>query len=112
MNGVTDFWTLAVIVGLAVVTVVTRSFFFISDDDWTLPPWAERGLQYAPIAAMSAVVLPEVLMTQGQLVGTWQDARIFGAAAGVAIYWWKRDTLLTIVLGMAVYLPLRLGLGW
>lgn len=108
----TDAWTLAVIVGLAVVTMVTRSFFFISNADWKLPPWAERGLQYAPIAAMAAVVVPEVLMTQGQLVATWQDARIFGAAAGVAVYWYKRDTLLTIVLGMAVYLPLRIGLGW
>ena len=29
MNG-TDLWTLAVIVGLAAVTVLTRSFFFIS----------------------------------------------------------------------------------
>lgn len=111
MNG-TDLWTLAVIAGLAVVTVVTRSFFFISNDDWRLPRWAERGLPYAPIAAMAAVVFPEVLLTQGQLTHTWQDARIFGALAGIAAFWWKRNTLLTIVLGMAVYLPLRIGLGW
>ena len=111
MNG-TDAWTMAVIVGLAVVTVVTRSFFFMFDSEWKLPAWAERGLQYAPIAAMAAVVVPEVLMVQGQLISTWQDARIFGAATGTLVYWWKRDTLLTILLGMAVYLPLRLSLGW
>ncbi len=108
----TDLWTLAVIVGLAAITLITRSFFFIGQRDWKLPAWAERGLQYAPIAAMAAVVFPEVLMTQGELVGTWQDARIFGAIAGTAVFWWKRNTLLTIVAGMAVYLPLRLGLGW
>ena len=39
MNG-TDLWTLAVIVGLAVVTVVARSFFFISSKSWQLPDWA------------------------------------------------------------------------
>ena len=112
MSGNTDFWTLAVIAGLACVTVLARCFFFILDRDWALPRWAQRGLQYAPIAALSAVVVPEVVMAQGHLVTTWQDARLFAAAAGAAAYFWRRDVLITIVIGMAVYLPLHLGLGW
>jgi branched-subunit amino acid transport protein len=108
----TDLWTMAVIVGLAVVTVITRGFFVFSSRPWRLPPWVERGLQYAPIAALTAVVVPEVVMTQGHLIATWQDARIFGAAAGMAMFFWRRNTLLTIVAGMVVYLPLHLGLGW
>jgi branched-subunit amino acid transport protein len=111
LNG-TDMWTLLVIVGLAVVTVVSRSFFLISGKPWQLPHWAQRGLQYAPIAALSAVVVQEIVMSQGQLIGTWQDARLFAAVAGVAIYYAKRNVLLTILGGMAVYLPLHLALGW
>lgn len=110
-NG-TDAWTLWVIVGLAVVTVVSRSFFFISSKPWQLPHWAQRGLQYAPIAALSAVVVPEIVMSQGEMITTWQDARLFAAAAGVVIYFAKRNVLLTILGGMAVYLPLHLALGW
>jgi branched-subunit amino acid transport protein len=112
MSGQTDLWTVGVIVGLACVTVVARSFFFISSKSWRLPSWAERGLQYAPIAALSAVVVPEVLTTQGQFLGSWQDARVFAALAGAAAYAWRKDVLLTIVAGMAVYLPLHLGWGW
>ena len=111
MNG-TDLWTLAVIAGLAAVTVLTRSFFFLSDKPWHLPGWAQRGLQYAPIAALSAVVIPEIVMSQGQLIASWQDARLFAAAAGTGVYFRSKNVLLTIVLGMAVYLPLHLGLGW
>ena len=111
MNG-TDLWTLAVIVGLAVVTVVARSFFFISSKSWQLPDWAQRGLQYAPIAALSAVVIPEIITVQGELVSTWQDARLYAAVVGVAAYFWRRDVLITILGGMAVYLPLHIGLGW
>ena len=107
-----DLWMLGVIVGLSVVTVVARSFFFLSNQDWQLPHWAQRGLQYAPIAALSAVVAPEIVMSQGALITTWQDARLFATAAGVAIYFAKRDVLLTIIGGMAVYLPLHLGLGF
>ena len=111
MNG-TDLWTMAVIVGLACVTVVTRCFFFIFSRPWSLPHWAQRGLQYAPIAALAAVVVPEIVMTQGHLAGTWQDARLFAAATGAGAFYWRRDVLATIVAGMAVYLPLHLGLGW
>ena len=107
-----DLWMLAVIVGLSVVTVVARSFFFLSNQDWQLPHWAQRGLQYAPIAALSAVVIPEIVMSQGALITTWQDARLFAAAAGVLVYFTKRDVLLTIIGGLAVYLPLHLGLGF
>ena len=108
----TDLWTVAVILGLACITVIARSFFFISNKDWSLPHWAQRGLQYAPIAALSAVVVPEVVMFQDHLVSTWMDARLYGAAAGAAAYFWRRDVLVTIVAGMAVYLPLHMGLGW
>ena len=107
-----DLWTLGVIIGLSLVTVVARSFFFLSNQEWQLPHWAQRGLQYAPIAALSAVVIPEIVMSQGALITTWQDARLFAAAAGVLVYFTKRDVLLTIIGGMAVYLPLHLGLGF
>lgn len=107
-----DPWNLLTFVLLGGVTVITRGFFFLSNKPWTLPHWAQRGLQYAPIAALAAVIGPEVLTTHGELLQTWQDARLFATAAGVAWFWWRRSVLGTIVAGMAVYLPLHIGLGW
>lgn len=112
MTGATDGWTLLAIAGLSVVTVATRCFFFILDRPWSLPEWVQRALQYAPVAALAAVVVPEVVMLDGHLVTTWQDARLFAALAGAVVYYWRRSVLLTLVLGMVVYLPLRLVLGW
>jgi branched-subunit amino acid transport protein len=77
-----------------------------------MPAWLQRGLHYAPIAALAAVIVPEMVTTQGQLITTWQDARLFAVAAGVGWYYWKRGMLGTIIAGMAVYLPLHVGLGW
>ena len=112
MSGTTDLWTLGVIAGMAGVTLLTRCFFFILDRPWTMPGWAHRALRYAPVAALAGVVLPEVVMSNGHLVGTWQDARLFAAAAGALAFFWRRSVLVTLVLGMAVYLPLHLRLGW
>ena len=112
----TDTRTVLIIVGLTCVTVLTRAFFFILEKDWALPPWAQRGLQYAPIAALAAVIVPEVVMVQGQLIGTLQDARLFAVAGGLTYYFVcggrGQAVLGTIVSGMLVYLPLHLGLGW
>jgi branched-subunit amino acid transport protein len=112
MTAATDFWTLGVIAGLACVTVLTRCFFFILDRPWSLPEWTNRALYYAPVAALAGVVVPEVVMTQGHLVATWQDARLFAATAGALLYYWRRSVLITLLGGMAVYLPLHLVLGW
>ena len=108
----TDWHTLAIIVGLAAVTVLARCFFFILDRPWGLPAWAHRALHYAPAAALAAVIVPEIVMTQGHLVTTLHDARLYGAGVGAAYYLWRRGVLGTMVAGMAVYLPLHLGLGW
>ncbi|GAA6142139.1 AzlD domain-containing protein [Hydrogenophaga sp. 5NK40-0174] len=107
-----DFWNLVTFIALGAITVLTRGLFFISSRDWTLPHWAQRGLQYAPIAALAAVVIPEIVTVKGQLVDTWQDARLFAAVAGAAWFFWRRGVLGTIIAGMAVYLPLHLALGW
>jgi branched-subunit amino acid transport protein len=108
----TDWWTVITIVCMALVTVVTRGFFFISSKPWSLPAWAERGLHYAPIAALAAVIVPEMVMTQEQFISTFKDARLYAVAAGLAWFYWRRGMFGTIVAGMAIYLPLHIGLGW
>jgi branched-subunit amino acid transport protein len=105
-------YVLLTIVGLTVITVVTRAFFVISERELPLPDWVKRGLRYAPLAALAAVVVPEVVMSQGQLISTWQDARLYAVAAATAYFFWRRGILGTILTGMAVLIPLKLGLGW
>ncbi|MBC7548542.1 MAG: AzlD domain-containing protein [Polaromonas sp.] len=108
----TDSWTVVTILGMVVITVLTRGFFFISTRPWKLPGWAQRGLNYAPIAALAAVIAPEIVMTQGHLISTWLDARIFSAIAAILWFYWRGGVLGTILVGMAVYLPLHVGLLW
>ena len=103
---------LLVVLGLTAMTLLSRGLFFLSEREIPLPPWLERGLRVAPLAALGAVVAPEILLDQGRLVSTWQDPRLWAAAAGAAWFFWRRGILGTIVSGMAVLLALRFGLGW
>lgn len=107
-----SFWeSLVTIAGLAVITVLTRGFFLIPEQELRLPDWLKRGLRYAPLAALAAVIVPELVMTQGRLIHTLVDARLPAVAAALGYYFWRRGILGTIIVGMVVYLPLHIGLG-
>jgi len=100
------------VAGLGAITLVSRSFFMLPEREWQLPQWLQRGLRYAPLAALMAVLGPELLMREGEFLRTFADARLPAALAAMAAHAWKRSMLLTISVGMAVYLPLHMGLGW
>jgi branched-subunit amino acid transport protein len=104
--------TVLTIVGLAAITVLTRGFFLLPERELPIPPWLREALRHAPLAALVAVVAPEIVLTQGHLIHTWRDARLYAAAAGALWYWRQRGILGTILCGTAVLLVLRLGLGW
>jgi branched-subunit amino acid transport protein len=98
--------------GMGVIALLCRVSFMLPKEELPMPQWLREGLRYAPTAALAAVVAPELLLTQGQLIDTWRDARLFGAAAGLAFYVWRPSLLGTIVCGTGVMLACRFGLGW
>jgi branched-subunit amino acid transport protein len=105
-------YAIASVVGLTVITVLARGFFLLSERELTLPAWAMQGLRYAPLAALVAVIAPEIVLTDGALIATWADARIYAVLVGTAYFSWRRGILGTIVSGTAVLLTLNIGLGW
>lgn len=106
-----DWEVIVAFLGLAIITVVTRSFFFLSRRELALPKLVRRGLRYAPLAALAAVVAPEVLMTDGHLAASWQDPRLWAAATAAAYFFLRRGLLGTIVAGMTVFLAGRWFFG-
>ena len=100
------------VLGLVVLTAVTRAFFFLSDRPLVLPDGVVRGLKYAPLAALAAIIVPDLWFVQGHAPVDWQDARWVAAPVAAAWAWWRKDMLSTILVGMAIYLALKLGMGW
>jgi len=103
---------LLVTAGLVAISALSRSVFFWSQREWQLPALVERGLRYAPLAALRAVVAPDIFLTQGHWQPSWHDPRLAATVAAVLWAAWRRDMLGTIVVGMAVFLGLKFGLGW
>lgn len=100
------------IAGLALVSVVTRGFFLLPDREVPIPQWLQRSLKVAPLAALAAIVVPEIVLTRGALIDTWQDARLAAAIATTLYYLWRPGVLGPLLAGMLAFLPLRLVWGW
>lgn len=100
------------ILGMALITLLTRAFFLLPERELPLPAWLQQGLRYAPLAALVAVIAPEIVMTQGQLISTWRDARLPAVLVATAYFYWRRDILGTILSGTTAFLLIKLGLGW
>lgn len=106
-------WDMALtILGLGIVSFITRGVFLFPEREVPIPGWLKRGLKVAPLAALTAVVVPEIVLSHGQLIHTWQDARLPAVAAATLWYVWRPGVLGPLLAGLAAFLPLRLLLGW
>ncbi|WP_133647549.1 AzlD domain-containing protein [Paraburkholderia flava] len=101
----TEIWL--AILGMTVVTAVTRAMFLIGGERTVLPERVQRMLRYAPAAALAAVVLPDVLATPEGLSFAPSNHDFYATLAGLGWFLWRRNMLGTIVVGMLVYTVLR-----
>lgn len=105
-------WMVVAVLGLLVLSAVTRAFFFLTREPIRLPNWAMQGLKYAPLAALTAIIAPEIALPLSGSEVAWLDPKWVAAPVAAAWAWWRKDMLSTIVVGMSVYLALKLGVGW
>jgi branched-subunit amino acid transport protein len=106
-----DAEALVAILGLAGVTLLTRGSFLLPEREWPLPGWLHEALRFAPLAALVAIVVPELLMPHGRLALAWNDPRLLAAGIATGWYFWRRSILETIVVGSLAALALRAALG-
>jgi len=97
----------ALIVGMSVVAFFTRAVFVLPGSHLRLPATAERVLRYAPAAALMAIVVPDLAMTQGALSVSIENPRLVAGLVAFALAAGTRSILATIAGGMVVLLLVR-----
>lgn len=98
------------IVGMGLVTLSTRGFFMFWGDRVQTPEIILRSIRYAPLAAIVAIVAPEILMPDGATEISqfnWAIPQIWAGLAAFVAFTWLRAMLPTLIIGMLVYSALR-----
>ncbi len=101
----------ALIVGMAVIAFIARAVFILPGSRLRLPPTAERVLRYALAAALMAIIVPNLAMSQGAMLLSFENVRLIAGVAAFAIALATRSILLTIVGGMLALTLARWLLG-
>ncbi|NMG69128.1 AzlD domain-containing protein [Parazoarcus communis] len=105
-DGLTLWLTFAAI---GVTTLMTRGSFIMLGEKARLPAALHRALRYAPAAALSALVVPDILLDGGQLQPL--NPKLLAAVVVVVVALRWRNPWLPFILGMGVLIALRKGLG-
>lgn len=106
MNGL---WWVMLAVG--VLTLLTRLSFIWLLDKWQPPELFRRGLRFVPLAVLTALIFPEVLMPGGQLALPPDLPRLLGVVSAGVVAWRSKNIFFTIGAGMMVFYLLRWVMG-
>lgn len=101
-----DFYVYSAILLLALCSVLTRAGYMVFGDYLPLPDAVRRALRYAPVAALTAIVVPDLLPWRAE-VGPVFDYRLIAGLIGIVVFLRTRSAVLVIVAGMVSLWCLR-----
>jgi branched-subunit amino acid transport protein len=100
-----------VIAGISASTLITRAALLVTNADVRIPPRVEAALRYAPGCALAGIILPDLLVSDGQIALSPGNLRLVAAAVAVVIFLVTRSVLGTIAGGMGAFWLLRTFVG-
>jgi branched-subunit amino acid transport protein len=97
------------ILGMMLVTFPVRYTMFALSSKLQFSPEFQQILGYVPVAILTAIVIPAILMPQGdRLFLSYTNPRLLAGLITLGVGWWRGNLLLTIVVGMVAFL----GFQW
>ncbi|HEX8994738.1 MAG TPA: AzlD domain-containing protein [Ktedonobacterales bacterium] len=90
------------VVIIGILTYLMR-VAFIGPSSLRLPPAVERALRFVPPAALTALVVPDLIGHNGALVLSLANARLIAGIVALALAWRFRRVALTLIVGMGVF---------
>lgn len=95
------------IVGMMLVTFGVRYPVLALLSRKQLPEPVLTALEFVPVAVLSAIIVPMAVTRDGELAISFDNPFLLATVLSIIIAWKSGNLLLTIMLGMAVFLILN-----
>ena len=96
-----------IIAGMALVTLAVRYPLLVLLGRIPRPEPIFRALKYVPPAVLTAIIVPAVLFKDDRLTVSLSNDYLVAGIISVVVAWRSKHLLLTIIIGMAVFLAWR-----
>jgi branched-subunit amino acid transport protein len=90
----------ATIVGMGIVTYAIRLSLILLIGRVRVPSLLSRALRFVPPAVLSALIVPDLLLSGGVLDLSPTNPRLLGGVLAALVAWRSRNALLAIGAGM------------
>ncbi len=97
--------------GMLLVTYLPRLLPALLLQGRTVPPFLSAWLKYVPVAVLSALLLPSLLVVDGKIDLAWDNLYIIAAIPAALVALRTRSMFITVLVGMGVVALVRLFTG-
>ena len=95
-----NLWPTLLAAGL--LTFAIRLSFIVLEGRYQPAPWFVALLPFVPVAALTALVTPDLLLVAGELRFGIDNPRLWAGLMAIAVAAWRKNILLTIGSGFMV----------
>jgi len=97
-----------IIVGMALVTFFTRFGTLALFRFTGVPTWLNRWLKYVPVAILTSLIVPTLLLPKGYLDISLNNHYLIAGIVAAIVAYKSRNIIATMGLGMIIMLVLKL----
>lgn len=97
-----------IIIGMTLVTYFTRIGALALFRFTGIPTWLNRWLKYVPVAILTALIVPSLLMPKGYLDISLNNHYLIAGIAAAFVAYNTRNIIATLGIGMSIMFVLKL----
>lgn len=99
---------LYIIIGMTLVTYFTRFGALALFKFTGVPTWLNRWLKYVPVAILTALIIPALLLPKGYLDLSLSNHYLIAGLVSSFVAYKSRNIIATLGLGMSIMFVLKL----
>jgi branched-subunit amino acid transport protein len=90
-------------IGVGVLTFLTRLSFIALLERWRTPPLVQRALRFVPVSVLTAIFVPDLLIQDQTLNISLTNERLIAGMIAILVAWRTKNVVWTILAGMIAF---------
>ena len=92
-----------VVLSIGILTFLTRLSFIYMHQKWQPPKVVTRALRFVPVAVLTAIIIPEIVLQNEELALSLDNIRLLAGMIAILVAWRTKSALWTIGVGMVSF---------
>lgn len=102
-----NIWLIMLFGGLITFGIRFSLIYLLAEGRFEIPETMRKALHYVPPAVLSAIIFPELFLHDGTLNISLENTRLLAGLIAILVAWFSRNTLITIIAGIAALFLLQ-----